>query len=248
MSSRTYALLGLLVAVTVLAAFGQRLAGELVFGLGIVAYVVWGQVRYRLALHRIARAREAFDGEALRREVGRLRRYVNELSPLYQQLELERALSFMMEERFAEAEGVLDTLVRERLPPRARVSLLGNLAFCHAHLGRPAEAVEEATESARQAEALGPETHAVHLGILGAAYVHAGQPERALPLLREALNRPEAVAPLRVMRELYLGEALRLLGRGAEAREAYARAQASVSRNPWARRAAAALASLPSAS
>jgi tetratricopeptide (TPR) repeat protein len=236
-STRTYALGGLVVATTVCAAFGQRVLGASLFAAGLVGYVAWGQTRYRLALRRIGEARAHFNGPALRREVDALSRYANELSPLFQELQIERALSFMMEERYAEAASLLEAVDNSRLSERAQVSCLGNRAYCHARLGRSAEALEEATQSARRAEALGPEAHAVHLGILGAVCVHAGQPERAIALLEAGSAQGTTHPQLVAMREVYLGDALVAVGRKAEGRQAYERAKAAVTEGPFARRA-----------
>jgi tetratricopeptide (TPR) repeat protein len=245
LSARTYALAALAVGTTLCAAFGQRVLGASLFVAGLVGYVVWGQLRYRLALRRIGEARDRFDGAALRREVDALSRYANELSPLSRELQIERALALMMEERYAEAEETLAVVDTARVPERAKIACLGNRAFCHAQLGRFPEAVEEATESARRAEALGSEAHALHLGILGAVLVHAGQPERAIPLLESAIARGDAHPQLRAMRELYLGDALVGTGRPAEGRAAYGRAVAAAPAGPFARRARQRLESPP---
>jgi tetratricopeptide (TPR) repeat protein len=235
---RSWALAGLGVATVVCAAMGFRVLGGGLFALGLVGYLVWGRLRYQLALRRIAEARRNFDAHALRREVDAFARYTNELSPLLQELRFERAVSWMMEERFDEAERALHEVDPERLSPRSRLAWMGNLAFCHARLGRTAEAVREATDSARLAEKEGPEVHAIHLGILGAAHIHAGEPEQALPLLQEALQQGDPHPQLRTMRELYLGDALAALGRPDEARAAWARAQAAAPASPLARHAA----------
>jgi tetratricopeptide (TPR) repeat protein len=236
-SPRSWALAALGVATVVCAALGYRMVGGVLFAAGLVGYLAWGRLRYQLALRRIAEARRTFDAQALRREVDSFARYANELSPLLQELQLERAVSWMMEERFDEAEAALREVDPARLSPRSRLAWMGNLAFCHARMGRAAEAVREATDSARLAEKEGPEVHAIHLGILGAAHVHAGAPDQALPLLQEALQRADSHPQLRVMRELYLGDALAALGRSDEARAAWMRAQAAAPGSPFARHA-----------
>lgn len=125
-----------------------------------------------------------------------------ELLDLYQghpatleRLHFSEASLLSMEERYAEACAVLESLDRRRIGPGWEPWVVNNLAWSLAHCGRAADAVAMARSSldAKDADAglgvIADDLRAHKLGTLGACLVLSGDAAAGIPYLEQALAR-----------------------------------------------------------
>jgi tetratricopeptide (TPR) repeat protein len=145
-----------------------------------------------------------------------------------------RASGLVSEERYAEALALAGELDVDKLPAGERPAHANLVAWCCAHAGETARAVELARATA--AAPAPPRLKPYLLGTLGAALVLDRQPAAAVAPLREALalGGPRSA---QVVRRLYLGDALAALGRLDEARAEWNEAVTIASKSRWGRRA-----------
>jgi hypothetical protein len=149
----------------------------------------------------------------------------------------------VIEERYADACHVVESIDRRRLGPGMEPWIDNQLAWAMALGGRASEAAPLARASLESTEPV-PERpmvvredlRAYKLATLGTALVLSGDPAAGIPYLEQALARggkPRAQAA----RAYYLGEGLRAIGRDDEASRAYARAAEIAPRSSFAKKA-----------
>lgn len=212
--------------------------GVLVTGVG----GVWLLIRHsRRMLGRVTAARDAFDARALHRAVDDAERLGALRASVRQELTLQRALAFMMEEDFRRALEVLETVDLSSAHPRTRLAVKADAAVCRAHLGETARAVIEAEAAERQAREIFPEGASVHEGIVGLVYERAGRPAEAIARLQRALAGEVGNAGVEALLAFHLGEAHETIGQPAEATAAWTRARDLAPHTASGRRAAAKL-------
>lgn len=234
-------LLGLTIASFVLFTLPQAI-GAVLFAVGVVGVRMWLNLR---ALKRLRAARLAFDASAMHRELDRmLGRYG--IDPRTRAaVRFEKAIAFLIEEKYAEALEIFRAQEQEPLSERNQHARVSNIAWCKLHLGDIPGAIADAEAGLRSAEEHGDSAIAAHLGTLGAAYVMGDRAADALPLLDRALGLDVPVPALRAIHHYYRGEALKALGRDSAAKQAWeAAAQSGPGRSPWVSRAQRRLASL----
>jgi uncharacterized protein HemY len=152
--------------------------------------------------------------------------------------------TLLIEERWNEALVALQALDRDRLQTDdERAGLDEDIAWARLNLGEGEAAVALAESALARVKGLA--YRVCCLGTLGAALVVSGRPSEAVPVLERALAAGDDAPARQATRAHWLGEALRALGRFAEARVAYERAVASASTTAWGRRARAQLDALP---
>ncbi len=179
------------------------------------------------------------DEDSRRRLLAETEEYYRALVPqAEQQLLRLRCHGLAAEERWSEAQALLAQIDRARIPTAERVSHDNLVAWCCAHAGETARAVELA-QAAMNAP-VDAQRRPYLLGTLGAALVLDGQPAAALTPLREALA---AGGPrwAQAVRRYYLGEALAALGRLDEAQAEWRQAVTIAPRSRHGRRAQARL-------
>jgi hypothetical protein len=161
-----------------------------------------------------------------------------------EQLRVTEAGLLSLEQRYAEACRLLESLDRRRVGAGVEPWIVNNLAWTMAHSGRVPEGLAmarasmEADDPKTDRLAVAEDLRAYKLGTLGSILVLAGEASEGVPLLEQALargGRPSAQAA----RAFYLGEGLRALGRDDEAAKAYARAREASPKNAFAKRAEA---------
>ncbi|HJZ87469.1 MAG TPA: tetratricopeptide repeat protein [Polyangia bacterium] len=202
--------------------------------LGLVAVQI---VLVRRARQRMERAFLSEDIPGLRREVASLIDFFRDQPRVREALRLSEAVILALEEKFAEARAILESLDQSALGEAQLPTVMNNLAWCMAHLGEADRAIELARTALARAEGRPPGHIAYLLGTLGVAQVLAGQPAEAVEVLQKALGKGAGQPRPQAIRAYYLGEALRALGRSAEAQAAYERAVAEAPHSTYARRA-----------
>jgi tetratricopeptide (TPR) repeat protein len=208
---------------------------------GATTWVVPGAI-VRYAFARLRRLALTEDTVAARAVLGELLELYQGHPVTLESLHFSEASLLSMEERYAEASTVLESLDRRRMGPRWEPWVANNLAWSLAHCGRVAEAVAMARAALEAKDGDGgrgliaEDLRAHQLGTLGACLVLSGDAATGAPYLEQALargGRPRA----RAARAFYLGGALRALGRDDEAAKAYTRAFETAPENPFGRRA-----------
>jgi tetratricopeptide (TPR) repeat protein len=159
-----------------------------------------------------------------------------------ERLRITEAGLLSLEQRYAEACSLLESLDRRWVGAGAEPWIVNNLAWTMAHSGRVSEGLAMARASMVADDpknnrlAFEEDLRAYKLGTLGSILVLAGEASEGVSLLEQALargGRPSAQAA----RAFYLGEGLRALGRDEDAAKAYARAQEAAPKNAFAKRA-----------
>jgi tetratricopeptide (TPR) repeat protein len=220
-------------------------------GLGLFFIVVWSgvavafswrrlvrRVVQRFALDHQARIDEAIsdgDDEVRRRLYDETDEYYRVYVKGSERQRTRLSCSVLSaDERWTEALALLAPIDRDAMPPAERVYHDNAVAWCSAHAGETARAVE----LARAAIDAGPgaRMRPYLLGTLGAALVLDGQPAAALASLRErlALGGPRWA---QAVRRYYLGEALAALGKLDEARAEWNGSVTIAPKSRWGRRA-----------
>jgi hypothetical protein len=148
----------------------------------------------------------------------------------------------VIEERYAEACHVVESIDRRRLGPAMDPWIDNQRAWAMALGGRASEAASlaraslETSDPAVERPVVREDLRAYKLATLGTALVLSGDPAGGIPYLEQALARggkPRAQAA----RAFYLGEGLRAVGRDDEASKAYVRAAEVAPGSSFAKRA-----------
>jgi tetratricopeptide (TPR) repeat protein len=125
----------------------------------------------------------------------------------------------LVEERYQEALIELKALDMKRLGKKGVPVLTSQIAWCNAHLGEPANAVELVQSVLPQMECMGSEySSSAHL-VLGTADFLLGRPTEAVPHLEKACATESPSR--RATAAFYLGESYSALGKTGEASQAY---------------------------
>jgi tetratricopeptide (TPR) repeat protein len=131
----------------------------------------------------------------------------------------------LIEERYQEALPKIEALNRRLTKGRMKLHKMNNLAWCLAHTGDSARAIEIAQSVLREAEHQPSNNFFPYaLGTLGTAYYFANQPARAHEFLQRSLAVGENNPRSQAARAYYLGESFRAMGKTEAARQAYQRA------------------------
>lgn len=229
-----------------LAGLGVGLEGARLFGatagVAMVVTVAWRPVVRRLMQRLVLQHQARLDAALTDGDEEALRRYQEETDEYYvafharperERLRL-RSRVLAGEERYAEAAAILADVDRDALPPAERMLHDNQIAWCCAHGGETARAVELARGLVD-----GPADQRMRsyvLGTLGAALVLDRQYAAAQAPLRDALALGGARWALAV-RHYYLGEALAGLGRLDEARAEWEKSVTIAPKSRWGRRA-----------
>ncbi|MBL8613593.1 MAG: tetratricopeptide repeat protein [Myxococcales bacterium] len=223
---------GLIASAVVLA---DRFGFSVFWAAPVVVGLAW-YLNRRVATWVAIRAHHRFTALVEQKRTAEAHELMHELRELYagsvaalEQLRMNESLVYSTSGHHAQAIALLESIDPERLSAPWRPWYLNNLAWSLAHAGQAARAVAMARESIAASDAAGDATvmredlRAFQLGTLGASLVLAGDAEDAVAPLEQSVARggkPRHQAA----RAFYLGEALRALGRGDEARAAYDRA------------------------
>jgi tetratricopeptide (TPR) repeat protein len=130
----------------------------------------------------------------------------------------------LIEDRWADAVKLLQSVNRARFRPDEALYLDNNIAWALAHDGRAGEAMALAKRALEGAYLIAPRLVPYCHGTLGVAQLKSGDAHAAVASLKESLRAPFALKNAQVIREYYLGEALLALGRLDEAVPALERA------------------------
>jgi len=231
-------------AVAALVGLGAGLGGVglmAAFGIGAAETLAWPRVVRRLGrrigLQHQRQLEEALaegDDETRRRLAGELDEYYRALGPRAErQRLLARGHAHASDESWGEALAVVGKIDREALTPAERASHDNFVAWCCAHAGETARAVELARAAVASADGA---TKPYFFGTLGTVLVLDGQYAEGQTMLNIAiaLGGPRWA---QAVRRYYLGEALAKLGRHDEACAEWQQAVTIAPRSRWGRRA-----------
>lgn len=198
---------------------------------GMLVWAFWPVVYAQICIVKLGRAFERENGPEARAWLDRL----DFIGPKnFAWLRVNEAAILSLEGRYGEGRRVLEDV--RPTTPQWQVLRDNGLAWCEAHDGAAAAAVERAQKTLELARKIGSAVTPYCCGTLGAALVLAGRAGEAVEVLQEALRsgRPPRA---QVIRAYYLGEAYRALGRTDEAVHAYQRAQREQPTSGWAQKA-----------
>ena len=131
----------------------------------------------------------------------------------------------LLEERYQEALNELKALDTEKLGEKRHPVIENQVAWCTAHLGEPAKAIEVSQSVLPQLERMGlAYGSSAHL-VLGTANLLLNRPSEAVPHLEKACTTSTDAPTRKATAAFYLGEAFSALGMVPDARKAYQRAQ-----------------------
>jgi tetratricopeptide (TPR) repeat protein len=187
------------------------------------SYAVVVRKLFQDALVRVQRHTEARQFREAHALIAELRAQLVRSQPWHDVLRLQEGVILIREGRYAEAARVHGAIDGARLHVGLVSTMLNNYAWCLALAGDGPRAVAMARQSiaAGSASPNAPERfRTCQLGTLGAALVVAGKPSEAIEPLEKALaagGSPSETAA----RAFFLGEALQLLGRDDEAKDAW---------------------------
>ena len=227
----------------------RRAPSQIVVVLATLLTLVCWAVVQRLILSQLFSRRYAGFLAALDSDPKPLRAAFDGMADVYEavgmapdfSLLLHSAVVLSQEQCWPEARRVLATIAPASLEKLANLMAYeNNLAWVLAHDGAPDEAAALAERLLARLSESDPK-HARLLrqacGTLGTALTLAGRPAEAIGALRRATDGGES-AGAEIVRQYYLGLALRALGRADEARAAWLAAQRADATHPWAQLAA----------
>ncbi len=187
-----------------------------------VAGIAFANLLARRSLQQFRKALSIEDIPTARREHANLvdfwRRRGRETIKAY------RINILLLEERYQEALNELQALDAKKLGKKGAPVIENQVAWCKAHLGEPAKAIDVSQSVLPQLESMGPAYgSSAHL-VLGAANLLLNRPSEAVPHLEKAYTTSTDAPTRKATAAFYLGEALSALGMVSDARKAYQQA------------------------
>ncbi len=127
----------------------------------------------------------------------------------------------LLEERYKDALNELQILDAKKLGKKGAPVIENQIAWCYAHLGEPAKAMDISQSVLSQLEPIGPDYFSSAQLVLGVANFLLSRPSEAVLHLEKAYTTSADASSRKATAAFYVGEAFSALGKPVDARKAY---------------------------